>query len=141
MNVMRKIFVIIFLTVSVSLIANDSHLPDSADLSQVNDSAMVLADSAKVLADNELMASEEKIGANNGETTVVWGMSKEDLTVLFLFLAFWVALWILAKSSIVKNHYTAAGRASGTSRYYSGGNSFAGLGGGHFDGSGASGRW
>lgn len=141
MNVMRKIFIIILLSVSVSLLANDSLSPDSTDLSQVNDSAMVLSDSAKVFADNELTASKENFGVNNGETAVVWGMSKEDITIIILFVGFWLLMMVLARSSRGKSHYTTAGRSTGSGRYYSGGNSFGGFGSGHFDGSGASGKW
>lgn len=68
------------------------------------------------------------------ETQERRGLSKEDATALFLFIAFWVAMLILAKSTIRGDHYTTESRNGG-------GTSWAGGYSGRFGGSGANGRW
>ena len=132
---MRKIFIITLLSIATTLFANDSVPSGEAVLSPVADSAQVPTDSVQSLVGGDLTTPPATLESAGSEAQEAKGMSEEDITVLFLFIAFWVALWILAKSSIRSNHYTTAGRESG------GSGSWTGAYIGRFDGSGANGRW
>lgn len=117
------IITILALTVEVSSIASADTMP--------------VYDSTQMVADSGLTAMTEYIDSVGSETQEEGGISKEDITVMFLFVAFWVALLILARSTIRSSHYTLTGRSGNGSRNASWTGEYIG----RFDGNGASGRW
>ena len=123
---MRKIlFIITSLAIAVSAFAD------------ISDSVSTY-DSTQFLTDSTMSVATDNNNAISSETTQEEsGVSKEDVTVLFLFIAFWVALLILARSTIRSDHYTLSGRSGNGSRNASWTGEYIG----RFDGSGASGRW